>query len=97
MKEASLSWTESYPAMEYRHGPISIATTGTATWMFGSAPEGLAEQVPATGARWIESGPDPLAELVRVQRLTIARAVAGGLDLPRHLNRSVVLDAAAGA
>ena len=24
MKEASLSWTESYPAMEYRHGPISI-------------------------------------------------------------------------
>lgn len=76
MKEASLSWTESYPAMEYRHGPISIATTGTATWMFGSAPEGLAEQVLATGARWIESGLDPLAELVRVQRLAIARAVA---------------------
>ncbi|MFD4689339.1 SIS domain-containing protein [Streptomyces sp. NPDC058463] len=99
MKEASLSWTESYPAMEYRHGPISIATTGTATWMFGSAPEGLAEQVLATGARWIESGLDPLAELVRVQRLAIARAVAGGLDpdLPRHLTRSVVLDAAAGA
>lgn len=40
MKEASLSWTESYPAMEYRHGPISIATSGTATWMFGTAPRG---------------------------------------------------------
>lgn len=40
MKEASLSWTEAYPAMEYRHGPISVTTTGTATWMFGAAPEG---------------------------------------------------------
>ncbi|MEV5200276.1 sugar isomerase [Streptomyces sp. NPDC053720] len=93
MKEASLSWTESYPAMEYRHGPISIATTGTATWMFGTAPEGLAEQVLATGARWVDSGLDPLADLVRVQRLAIARAVARGLDpdSPRHLTRSVVL------
>ncbi|MFH8473632.1 SIS domain-containing protein [Streptomyces sp. NPDC018000] len=93
MKEASLSWTEAYPAMEYRHGPISIATTGTATWMFGTAPEGLAEQVLATGARWVESGLDPLAELVRVQRLAIARAAARGLDpdSPRHLTRSVVL------
>ncbi|WP_344835551.1 sugar isomerase [Nonomuraea dietziae] len=25
MREASRSWTEAYPAMEYRHGPISIA------------------------------------------------------------------------
>ncbi|MFF2330631.1 MULTISPECIES: SIS domain-containing protein [unclassified Streptomyces] len=93
MKEASLSWTESYPAMEYRHGPISIATTDTATWMFGTAPEGLAEQVTSTGARWLESGLDPLAELVRVQRLAIARAAARGLDpdSPRHLTRSVVL------
>ncbi|MFC9624160.1 SIS domain-containing protein [Streptomyces sp. NPDC056930] len=93
MKEASLSWTEAYPAMEYRHGPISIATTGTATWMFGTAPKGLAEQVLSTGARWVESGLDPLAELVRVQRLAIARAAARGLDpdSPRHLTRSVVL------
>ncbi|WP_405683908.1 SIS domain-containing protein [Streptomyces sp. NBC_00057] len=96
MKEASLSWTEAYPAMEYRHGPISIATTGTATWMFGTAPEGLAEQVLSTGARWVESGLDPLAELVRVQRLAIARAAARGLDpdSPRHLTRSVVLSGA---
>ncbi|MEU8674840.1 sugar isomerase [Streptomyces sp. NPDC048560] len=93
MKEASLSWTESYPAMEYRHGPISISTTGTATWMFGPAPEGLERQVLDTGARWIDSGLDPLADLVRVQRLAVARALAAGLDpdLPRHLTRSVVL------
>ncbi|WP_424918242.1 SIS domain-containing protein [Streptomyces sp. wa1064] len=94
MKEASLSWTESYPAMEYRHGPISISTAGTATWMFGEAPEGLAEQVRATGAQWVDGDLDPLADLVRVQRLALARAAARGLDpdLPRHLSRSVVLD-----
>ncbi len=43
MREAALAWTEAYPAMEYRHGPISITTTGTATWMLGEAPEGLAD------------------------------------------------------
>ncbi|MFE2814987.1 SIS domain-containing protein [Streptomyces nigra] len=93
MREASLSWTEAYPAMEYRHGPISVTTTGTATWMFGEAPEGLAAQVRATGARWIDGRLDPLAELVRAQRLAVAVAAARGLDpdRPRHLTRSVIL------
>ncbi|MFG3044467.1 SIS domain-containing protein [Streptomyces sp. NPDC048241] len=93
MREASLSWTEAYPAMEYRHGPISISTEDTATWMLGPAPEGLAEQVRDTGALWIEGGLDPLAELIRVQRLAVAVAAARGLDpdRPRHLTRSVIL------
>ncbi|XKK60536.1 SIS domain-containing protein [Streptomyces sp. ARC32] len=93
MREASLSWTEAYPAMEYRHGPISISTTGTATWMFGEAPEGLAEQVRETGAMWVPAALDPLAELVRAQRLAVAVATARGLDpdRPRHLTRSVIL------
>ncbi|AXI78925.1 SIS domain-containing protein [Peterkaempfera bronchialis] len=95
MKEASLSWTESYPAMEYRHGPISISGATTATWIFGAAPDGLADQVRATGAHWEQSRLDPLADLVRVQRLAAARATARGLDPdhPRHLTRSVVLTA----
>ncbi|MET9450917.1 SIS domain-containing protein [Streptomyces cinerochromogenes] len=93
MREASLSWTEAYPAMEYRHGPISVTTEGTATWMLGTAPDGLAEQVRSTGALWVEGGLDPLAELVRVQRLAVAVAAARGLDpdRPRHLTRSVIL------
>ncbi|MEU9644891.1 SIS domain-containing protein [Streptomyces sp. NPDC048188] len=93
MREASLSWTEAYPAMEYRHGPISISTAGTATWMFGEAPEGLAEQVRETGAMWVPGELDPLAELVRAQRLAVAVAAARGLDpdRPRHLTRSVIL------
>ncbi|MFF9525468.1 SIS domain-containing protein [Streptomyces achromogenes] len=93
MREASLSWTEAYPAMEYRHGPISVTGEGTATWTLGTAPDGLAAQVRATGARWIEGELDPLAELVRVQRLAVAVAAARGLDpdRPRHLTRSVIL------
>ncbi|MFF7366490.1 SIS domain-containing protein [Streptomyces tricolor] len=93
MREASRSWTEAYPAMEYRHGPISVTTAGTATWMLGTPPDGLAEQVRATGALWIEGALDPLAELVRIQRLAVAVAAARGLDpdQPRHLTRSVIL------
>ncbi|MEU6593602.1 sugar isomerase [Streptomyces sp. NPDC046881] len=93
MREASLSWTEAYPAMEYRHGPISVTTAGTATWMLGTAPDGLAEQVRATGGRWLQGALDPLAELVRIQRLAVAVAAARGLDpdRPRHLTRSVIL------
>ncbi|MDW4905716.1 sugar isomerase [Streptomyces sp. ADMS] len=93
MREASLSWTEAYPAMEYRHGPISVTTRGTAAWMFGEAPEGLAEQVRATGALWVPGALDPLAELVRAQRLAVAVAAKRGLDpdRPRHLTRSVIL------
>lgn len=93
MREASLSWAEAYPAMEYRHGPVSVSTAGTATWMIGEAPDGLAAQVRATGASWVHGALDPLAELVRVQRLAVAVAAARGLDpdRPRHLTRSVIL------
>ena len=79
--------------MEYRHGPISITTRGTATWMFGEAPEGLAQQVGDTGGLWIDGGLDPLAELVRAQRLAVAVAAHRDLDpdRPRHLTRSVIL------
>ncbi|MFI6369806.1 SIS domain-containing protein [Streptomyces sp. NPDC050546] len=93
MREASLSWAEAYPAMEYRHGPISVTTSGTATWMFGDAPDGLAEQVRGTGALWLSGALDPLAELVRAQRLAVAVAASRGLDpdSPRHLTRSVIL------
>ncbi|MFF2520644.1 SIS domain-containing protein [Streptomyces liangshanensis] len=93
MREAALAWTEAYPAMEYRHGPISVTTAGTATWMIGPAPDGLAEQVAATGGLWVAGALDPLAELVRIQRLALALADRRGLDpdRPRHLTRSVIL------
>ncbi|MEU6725216.1 sugar isomerase [Nonomuraea wenchangensis] len=93
MREASRSWTEAYPAMEYRHGPISIGAPGRVTWMLGKAPEGLRAQVERTGATFVESGLDPMAELIRAQRVAVARAFAAGLnpDEPMHLTRSVIL------
>ncbi|NLU72982.1 sugar isomerase [Streptomyces sp. HNM0575] len=96
MREASQSWTESYPAMEYRHGPISIAAPGRVTWMFGPSPEGLAAEVARTGGLFVHhERRDPLAELVLVQRVALARAQARGLDpdAPRSLTRSVMLEA----
>lgn len=94
MREAAQSWTESYPAMEYRHGPISIAAPGRVTWCLGHAPEGLAAEVTDTGAQFTHHTGDPMADLVLVQRLALARARARGLDPdnPRGLARSVLLE-----
>lgn len=95
MREAAGAWTESYPAMEYRHGPISITGPGRVTWMFGSAPEGLADDVRRTGGLFVTSDLHPLADLIRAQRLAVALAEARGVDpdKPRHLTRSVILEA----
>jgi fructoselysine-6-P-deglycase FrlB-like protein len=93
LRESAQFWAESYPAMEYRHGPISIATSGRATWAFGDVPEGLAEQVRATGAHFEHRDVDAMADLVRLHRLCLVRAETAGLDpdRPRHLTRSIVL------
>ncbi|WP_051427634.1 SIS domain-containing protein [Arthrobacter sp. H20] len=93
MREGVQGWTESYPAMEYRHGPISIAAPGRVVWLFGKDVPGLADDVAPTGADYIHTGRHPLADLAQIHRITLARARARGLDpdLPRNLTRSVVL------
>jgi fructoselysine-6-P-deglycase FrlB-like protein len=95
MREAAQAWTESYPAMDYRHGPISIAEPGRLVWMFGEPPVGLADDVAATGATFVSTDLDPMAHLIVAQRLAVAIATGRGLDpdRPRHLTRSVVLQA----
>jgi fructoselysine-6-P-deglycase FrlB-like protein len=93
LRESAQFWTEAYPAMEYRHGPISIATAGRATWAFGEVPEGLADEVRATGAHFEHRDIDPVADLVRLHRLCLAKAARAGVDpdQPRHLSRSIIL------
>ncbi|AOS64149.1 SIS domain-containing protein [Actinoalloteichus hymeniacidonis] len=93
LREAARCWTESYPALEYRHGPISIAEPGRVTWVFGEPPVGLSEEVTGAGASVIDDDLDPLADLVRVHRLAGVLAADRGLDpdAPRNLTRSVVL------
>jgi fructoselysine-6-P-deglycase FrlB-like protein len=93
MREASQSWTESYAAMEYRHGPISIAAPGRVTWHFGTPAPELVADIVATGAHLEYTGIDPLADLIRAQRVALERARAKGInpDEPRNLTRSVIL------
>lgn len=95
MRESSQSWTESYPSMEYRHGPMAIAAPGRVVWQFGEAPTGLSTEVGRTGARFVQHPIDPMADLVRLHRVALDRAVVRGLDpdQPRNLSRSVILDA----
>ena len=93
LREAAGMWTEAYPAMEYRHGPVAVTGDGSVVWAFGIAPDGLAGEVAAAGGTAWFTGEDPLAELVRVQRVAVALARARGLDpdRPRNLARSVIL------
>ena len=94
LRETAGLWAESYPSMEYRHGPIATAGPGALVWLLDPPPDRLAEQIAATGATVLEAKLDPLAELVRVQRLAVALAERRGLDpdQPAHLERAVVLD-----
>jgi fructoselysine-6-P-deglycase FrlB-like protein len=92
-REAAQFWAESYPAMDYRHGPIAIAQPGRLVWSLGDAPEGLEDEVTATGARFVRHELDPIAGLVVVHRFAVALAERRGLDPdhPRSLTRSVIL------
>ena len=93
LREASQSWAESYPALEFRHGPISVADSHTVVWGIGDIPASLAEDSARTGAAVIAPGGDPLEGLIGAQRLAVALAARKGInpDHPRSLSRSVIL------
>ena len=98
LREAALAATESYPAMEYRHGPIALAEPGTCVWWLGPDATGLAKEVAAFGALVLSDEADPLVRLVETHLLALQLALRDGLDpdTPRNLSRSVILDAVAG-
>jgi fructoselysine-6-P-deglycase FrlB-like protein len=85
--------SEAYPAMEYRHGPISLAGPRSLVWILGTPDDGVADDARAAGAAVRTAVFDPMAELVLIQRFALAVADARGLDpdRPRHLTRSVIL------
>jgi fructoselysine-6-P-deglycase FrlB-like protein len=93
LREAALVPAESYPALEYRHGPIALAGEQTVVWPLGKIDADLVADVRATGARVVETDRHPLADLVLVHRVALAIARARGLDPdhPRNLTRSIVL------
>jgi fructoselysine-6-P-deglycase FrlB-like protein len=93
LRESAQAWTEAYPLFEYRHGPISIAAPGRVIWSLGPLEPAVEEELRATGATVVAEPLDPLAGLVRAQRVAAELARARGLDPdhPRNLTRSVVL------
>jgi len=93
IREAASAWAESYPAMEYRHGPISVASQRSLVWAFGDVEPSLLDQAAETGATVVSDDLDPMAQLVLAQRTAVALARHRGLDPdhPRHLTRSIVL------
>jgi fructoselysine-6-P-deglycase FrlB-like protein len=93
LREAAQMWAESYPAMEFRHGPISVVDDRSAVWIFGAIPNGLRDEIAGTGAAVVHADIDPMAHLTTAQRLAVALAERKGLepDTPRGLTRSIVL------
>jgi fructoselysine-6-P-deglycase FrlB-like protein len=93
LREAALAWSEAYPAMEYRHGPIALADGRTLVVPMGEIDPALAADIRATGATLLDAEAEPLASLVLAHRLAISLAHLRGLDPdnPRNLTRSVVL------
>ncbi|MEO8262204.1 MAG: SIS domain-containing protein [Pseudolysinimonas sp.] len=93
IREAAQAWSESYPMLDYRHGPLAVAHPGSLVWLFGAGDDTLADDIRITGAIVRESTSDPLIELVQAQRLAVAAAEQRGLDpdAPRHLTRSIIL------
>jgi fructoselysine-6-P-deglycase FrlB-like protein len=93
VREAAQAWSESYPAMDYRHGPIAVAGPHSLVWSFGAVPPSLDDTVRNAGALPYRDDRDPLAQLVLAQRFATALAAHRGLnpDAPRLLTRSVVL------
>lgn len=93
IREAAQAWSESYPALDYRHGPLAVADERSLVWIIGPAEPSLPADIERTGATVRVSTHDPLVELANAQRLAVAIAAHRGLDPdnPRHLTRSIVL------
>jgi glutamine---fructose-6-phosphate transaminase (isomerizing) len=94
VREMAQAWSESYPAMDFRHGPIAAVGPRSLVWFFGQAPDGVAQSAANAGATvYHDHYLDPLAQLILVHRLALGLAAHRGLDpdRPRLLTRSVVL------
>ena len=98
IREAAQAWAESYPLLDYRHGPLAVADQRSLVWIIGGTgaeevEQSLVDDIRSVGATVVTGSADPLVELVKAQRLAVAVAERRGLDpdVPRHLTRSIVL------
>jgi glucosamine--fructose-6-phosphate aminotransferase (isomerizing) len=93
IRESAQAWAETYPLLDYRHGPLAVAGPRSLVWVVGGSDATLEADVRRVGATVVAGTHDPLVELVVLQRLALAVARDRGLDpdAPRHLTRSIVL------
>lgn len=94
LREMARAWSESYPALDFRHGPIAVPDERTLVMAFGDIPGELVAEIAATGAHILHPPLDPLCQLVVAQRVALQHALLHGFDpdRPYRLVRSVVLD-----
>ena len=93
LREAARAWSEAYPAMEYRHGPIAIADSRTLVVPIGELDPDLESDVRATGATLARSrrpSRSPRSSSPTGSRSRL-RTPAASTPNPRNLTRSVVL------
>ena len=93
VREAAQAYSESYPAKDFRHGPVAVCGPRSLVWSLGDTDPDLDDVARAAGATAYRDDLDPLAQLVLAQRFALALAAHRGLDpdQPRLLTRSVVL------
>jgi hypothetical protein len=60
IREAAQAWSESYPLLDYRHGPLAVAHPGSLVWFIGARDDDLVRQF---GARRVgHAGDDDLRD-----------------------------------
>jgi glucosamine--fructose-6-phosphate aminotransferase (isomerizing) len=64
VRESAQAYSESYPAMDFRHGPVAVAGPRSLIWSFGDVPAELDDVARAAGATAYRTSHDPLAVLV---------------------------------
>ncbi|HHW84469.1 MAG TPA: sugar isomerase [Actinomycetales bacterium] len=94
LREAAVAWAESYPSMDWRHGPKAIQDTNSVVTLLGEQPSGLPQEAASTGAIVQQWDEDPQHTLVRCQKLAVALSLKKGFnpDQPRNLTRSIILE-----
>jgi len=90
-RESAAAWVEAYPVGEYRHGPIAVADPDTLVWALSPLTDKQRTAVLDSGASLEQGELDPMAELIRIQRLAVRWAAERGRDAdnPTNLTRSV--------
>ena len=59
LREAAGAWAEAYPAMEYRHGPISANADETLVWPIGAVDPGVLDDAVRAGSAIAEQRRQP--------------------------------------